>query len=185
MQGRSRLISCICGASESGKSILARKLSSLAGQPRIVIDPAGSWGEEGVWEEDPWIPLARCLKDGFSGTVILDDADSYLTTTTDRSTWGKIWTQHRHLGIDVIIIMRRIQDLPRVAFSTISRIFVFRTTPGGQVEKYLRNNGFLPDAITVPRVPFEFVECDLFAERWIRRTLTKEDITSYGNPRGK
>lgn len=185
MGERSRLISCICGASESGKTILARKLSALAKQPRVVIDPAGSWGEEGVWADDPWVPVARVLKDGFAGTLILDDADSYLTTTSDRATWGRIWTQHRHLGIDVLILMRRIQDLPRVAFSTIGRVFIFRTTPGGQVERYLRGNGYLPESIAVPRVPFEFIECDLFGEKWIRRTLTKSDLARYGNPRGR
>ena len=184
MHTRSRMISFVAGASESGKTILVRKLTTLARQPRIIIDPAGSWGEEGVWEEDPWVPIARVLKEGFEGTIVLDDADSYLGTTGGRATWGKLWTQHRHLGVDVIAIVRRVQEIPRIAWSSCERLFVFRMVPGSPAEQYLHANGYLHRSIEPPRERFEFIECDLFGEKWIRRKLTEADLRRYGNPHG-
>lgn len=181
---RKRVLAFVQGASESGKTILVRYLSAVAKQPRLIIDPAGSWGDEGIWLPDPWSAVARVLRQGFSGTLIFDDADGYLPKSGHQHTWGRLWTQHRHLGVDVFVISRRVQELPLLAWSSAERLYSFRTLPGSPAERYLYARGYVPEGVALPRVPFEYLDCDLFAGRVVRRRLSQDVIRRYGNPRG-
>lgn len=182
---RKRVLAFVTGASASGKTILVRKLTAAAKQPRLIIDPAGSWGELGIWMPDPWVPVARCLREGFSGSIVFDDADRYLPKRGHADTWGICWTQHRHLGIDAFIVARRVQELPELAWSSADRLFVFRTLPGSPAEKYLHGRGYVPAQVELPRQPLEFLDVDLFSGATVRRRLTPRDIQEFGNPRGE
>ncbi|MDR0966278.1 MAG: hypothetical protein LBM75_07245 [Myxococcales bacterium] len=181
---RSRLIMFVVGASESGKTVLVRKIAKLANQPMLVIDPAGSWGDLGICVRDPWAPIARALKSGFNGTLILDDADAYLSSSGSRDTWGQIWTMHRHFGMDLIAMFRRPQEIPKVAFTSCSRLFAFQYMPGTPEYNYLRKRGYVPESIPFPSKRFEYIECDIKAQRYAKRKITARDLQLYGNPRG-
>ncbi len=181
---RKRLLLFICGASESGKTVLARQLSAAAKQPRLVLDPSASWGDEGLWVAKPWDAVARVLREGFSGTVIFDDGDRYLPKRGHQETWGTLWTSHRHLGVDGLVITRRVQELPELAWSSADRLFVFRTMPGSAAEEYLYSRGYVPRDVELPRQPLEYLDVDLFGESVVRRRITPAELKRYGNPRG-
>lgn len=181
---RKRVLAFVAGASESGKTILVRYLTARAGQPRLCIDPAGSWGDDGIQTADEWAAVARVLRAGFSGSIVFDDADGYLPKAGHRDTWGILWSQHRHLGIDAFIVTRRVQEMPLLAWSSAERLFVFRQMPGSPGEKYLYDRGYVPAGVPLPRVPFEYLDVDLFKGRVVRRRLSDSIIRQYGNPRG-
>lgn len=181
---RKRLLAFVAGASASGKTILVRQLTALARQPRLVVDPGGSWGDEGIWMPDPWAGVARVLREGFSGSLVFDDGDRYLPKSGHKSTWGILWTTHRHLGVDAFVVARRVQELPELAWSSADRLFVFRTLPGSPAERYLHGRGYVPQGVELPRAPFEFLDVDLFSGRVVRRRLSPEVVRKYGNPRG-
>ena len=185
MAPRNRLFSFVVGASKSGKTVLVRMLTEAARQPRMVVDPAGTWGQqERVWAPDPWVPVARLLRRGYSGSLVFDDGDRYIPKNGHLGTWGSLWSQHRHFGCDVFIVARRVQELPDVAWSSADRLFVFRTLPGSNAERYLLNRGYVPKEAPIPREPLQYLEVDLFSGEWLQRSLTPEDCRRYGNPRG-
>lgn len=112
----------IAGRNGSGKTTLARKL--VARLDVDVISPTGEWGR---WSHNPEALVTESVKRG-AGGVVLDDCDAYLTGRTSEF-WRRLLSTNRHLGLDVILITRRPQELPHWAVAACTRAYLLALGP--------------------------------------------------------
>lgn len=112
----------IAGRNGSGKTTLARKLVSKLDVQ--VISPSGEWGS---WNAQPERLVTAAIARQASG-VVLDDCDAYLTGSTS-AYWRRLLSTNRHLGLDIILITRRPQELPHWAIAACTRAYVMVLGP--------------------------------------------------------
>lgn len=144
----------ILGAPNSGKSSLMVELAADAlarGRDVRVCDPAGNWPNVGEWPAadddertdaqiaDDWLkPILRSRtrpKEGLASlaweaprplTLLSDDADTFLHGAGSRGPWRRLFTTFRHYRIDHVVTGRRTQDLPKIAFTSATFVYLFR-----------------------------------------------------------
>lgn len=115
----------IAGRNGAGKTTLARKLvSSTPPELLAVVSPSGEWGE---WASPPESLVTRAVARG-SRVLVLDDCDAYLTGQTSEF-WRRLLSTNRHLGLDVVLLTRRPQELPRWAVAAATRAYLLRLGP--------------------------------------------------------
>lgn len=112
----------VAGRNGSGKTTLAKKL--VARLRPVVISPTGEWGE---WHSMPETIAARAVADKAS-CLVLDDSDAYLTGRTSEF-WRRLLSTNRHLGLDVVLITRRPQELPHWAVAAATRAYILALGP--------------------------------------------------------
>ena len=129
----------IFGASESGKSTLAKKISlhfwQMEKRPSVVLDPVSqaNWGnhakmftsDEKFWK---YIDLGNVLPPGKSPKnclIIVDD--SSVTINRDNSLNG-VFTVMRHKGHKLIVIGHSANNLLPQMRQQLQRVFLFRQT---------------------------------------------------------
>lgn len=115
----------IAGRNGTGKTTLARKLvSSVDAKELCVVSPSGEWGE---WSSNVPAVVTAALKRGCRA-LVLDDCDAYLTGV-ESEFWRRLLSTNRHLGLDVVLITRRPQELPRWSIAAATRLYVLRLGP--------------------------------------------------------
>lgn len=115
----------VVGRNGVGKTTLARRLVSGFGAERVaVVSPTGEWGS---WESPPEPLVTRAIAAGVD-VLVLDDCDAYLRGSTS-DFWRRLLATNRHLGLDVLLLSRRPQELPHWAVAAATRAYVFRLGP--------------------------------------------------------
>ena len=125
----------VAGRNGTGKTTLARKLvSSVAPEALCVVSPSGEWGsweaqrvERGRVVAGPQRIVTAALKAG-ARVLVLDDCDAYLAGV-ESEFWRRLLSTNRHLGLDVVLITRRPQELPRWSIAAATRLYVLRLGP--------------------------------------------------------
>lgn len=115
----------IAGRNGSGKTTLARRLVSRFDAARVcVIAPSGEWGVWGSLPEE--LIRAAIARDALA--LVLDDCDAYLTGSTSEF-WRRLLATNRHLGVDVVLITRRPQELPMWSVAAATRAYLLTLGP--------------------------------------------------------
>lgn len=170
----------VLGAPSSGKTSLEQELvdeALRAGRKVAILDPAGQFPGLGEWPGyrpvpnplhpaekipacDAW--LASLRKTGFSGLVVLDDADQYLHAAP-RSVWRDFFASFRHWGVDVIVNTRRPQEVPRMTDANASFVAVFRVRGKHARRAVEAIVGDVVEDINerIPREPFKYLMIDV------------------------
>lgn len=109
-------------------------MSSVDPKELCVIAPSGEWGQweatrvvKGVVVAGPQRLAAAAVKQ-HARVLVLDDCDAYLTGV-ESEFWRRLLSTNRHLGLDVILITRRPQELPRWSIAAATRLYVLRLGP--------------------------------------------------------
>lgn len=183
---RDRQIVFIAGMSRSGKTVLARNIAAVSTEV-VILDPVYAWAGKGVWGPDPWGIVATKLRKGFRGTFIFDDADRYLPKSGAMDTWGTLWSTHRWVGVDLVMITKRVHDLPPVSWSSASRLICFRMKPQSLEASYLKDRGHIPDGFEIPgpSEKFHYLDIDLDSGGAVRRVITPAQLKKYGGVNGQ
>jgi hypothetical protein len=138
MSARERRVVTVLGTVGMGKSALAKKLvanyQDAHGPDSVrVLDPSYSFGDLGEWPGrrgvDEWINEVTGdgegpRNGGWSGLLVLDDADRYLFAHSYDS-FRDVWLANRHLGLDVIVTAHRPQGVPKELLSSSSELWLF------------------------------------------------------------
>lgn len=115
----------VAGKNGAGKTTLVRKLvSSFDARAVLVVSPSGEWGQ---WSADVQALVTRALASGVR-VLVLDDCDAYLTANVG-GFWNRLLSTNRHLGVDVVLVSRRPQELPRWAIAAASRVYLMKLGP--------------------------------------------------------
>lgn len=115
----------VAGRNGAGKTTFARRLvSRFKPESVAVVSPSGEWGE---WASPPEPIVTRAVARG-ARVLVLDDSDAYLTGQTSEF-WRRLLSTNRHLGLDVLLLTRRPQELPRWAVAAATRAYLLRLGP--------------------------------------------------------
>lgn len=150
---RERRIIVALGAPGKGKTALAKMVIAdyrrRHGERSVhIIDPSYSFDGEGVWPGRNKVPKQRAdgktiwvsaidahidtltaggrgpRFGGWSGLLVLDDADRYLTAGGNEY-WRDIWLANRHLGLDVLVTAHRAAAVPKDLLGSAYELWLF------------------------------------------------------------
>lgn len=171
----------ILGAQASGKTSLVDEWINTYPGRVLMIDPNAQWGDDprAVW---PGVGSAlrdyiESLKGEFSGLIVLDDADRYLSAhTSEGSVWRDLFTSNRHWRVDILVIARRPQGIPKDLIAGSSHLALFRIREP-YARKYLGDVIDIPDlAKKIPRQPFKYLWVDVDAGKASLKATKKRAI---------
>lgn len=182
----------VMGASGHGKtSLLWQQVeeAALAGKRVAIVDPKNQWPE---WQNPAGLPrwpangvhgvddLLRALIDsGEVDVIILDDADMYLHSQA-RTVFAELFSSYRHIGVDLVVNTRRPQEVPKIAFSSISYLALFNQREPHAQEYIARLIAMDPQAINkVPRKKFQYLLVNVdTGESKVYRTRRMPEVAS-------
>ncbi len=165
------------GAPGCGKTTIVATLvqeAAASGRDVRILDPAGSWPEVGEWPDtgpedvrgpeeraEAWIVALRKerRKKGSPPPpmlLVLDDCDTYLGGGQPRGVWRDLFTTFRHWRLDLILVARRTQDVPKIVFTSASYCYLFTHREVGALT-YMRAYLGAPATRAIPSEPYRYV----------------------------
>lgn len=188
-----RRLTLYMGAVGTGKTTLLRQhvryYRDVLRRQTLILDVEGQWrdvgGEtpdfEAGEDEDDWL-RRRVLSGEFrGGLLVLDDADSYLDGAAlgKRSPWRRLFTTFRHVGksvggsgLDVAVVTRRVQEVPKIVSMAASTIFIFALAEPLAVER-VRSSWGDKAARMIPTRDYEFLRIDVRPRPDVPMRLTR------------
>lgn len=186
-------LAIVVGAPGMGKSTLAEEWIAEWVKERkgrgvlAVLDPArqfrhlpggvASWPGEGNPRDhrgpearaDEWIAALKVARASAGGDpppclVVLDDADVYMNASSPRGIWRDFMMTFRHWRCDVLILGRRSQELPKVAFQNATTIAIFASTEPNAADYLARWLG-TDVARQIPREPHKYLIVDVLTRK--------------------
>jgi hypothetical protein len=199
--GRKHRIVGIFGGPGNGKTTFARLIleeARVAGARCRIVDPKMDFrGGEMPSDPEAWMRTRLEKKD--CDFLLLDDADAYIPkslppskskrgdaendgdTARITSPWRELALRNRHHKIDVLMTVRRAQEVPNVMLSAMEYAVVFKFSPM-DVPGRKRILEAVP-GLELPREGFKFVLCNLDSgERISGRTLPRAPYVEWGAP---
>ena len=164
----------ILGAPGSGKTTLMDRWIQdyrKEGGAVKILDPSAQFGRDGEWPEEGPEEYLKGLKGKFSGLLVLDDADRYLTATP-RGVWRDLFTSFRHWGVNLLVVARRPQGVPKDVIASADEIVIFRLSEV-HARNYLSKLLGFDVAEEVPKERFKFVKISPFDPDEIEHGSTK------------
>ena len=173
----------VLGAPGSGKTTLVEQWIGdymRRGGDVMILDPSAQFGDLGVWPEEGPEAFIINLKGNFHGLLVLDDADRYLSATP-RGIWRDLFTSFRHWGVNLLVVSRRTQGIPKDVIASADDVIIFRLSEP-HARKYLR--GLVGEKATeaIPSKRYEFVKVSPFDPDSMQKgTTTKRKIETLAD----
>lgn len=176
-------MACVLGAPGCGKTTLVETLvedAASAGRDVRILDPGGSWPGVGEWPErnaedvrspeeraEEWIIALRKERRQKGSMpkpmlVVLDDCDTFLGGGQPRGVWRDLFTTFRHWRVDLVLVARRTQDVPKICFTSASYVYLFTHREVGALG-YMRSYIGASATKAIPQEPFRYVLVDIDA----------------------
>lgn len=167
----------VLGAPGTGKTTVVETLvaeAAASGRDVRILDPGGSWPEVGEWPDtgpedvrgpeergEAWIMALRRERRKKGSTprpmlLVLDDCDTYLGGGQPRGVWRDLFTTFRHWRLDVVLVARRTQDVPKIVFTSASYVYLFTHREVGALT-YMRSYLGAAAVKSIPSEPFRYV----------------------------
>jgi GTPase SAR1 family protein len=164
----------ILGAPGSGKTTLVESWIAdykKTGGDVVILDPSRQFPGEGVWPEEGPEKFLMGLKGKFRGLLVLDDADRYLSATP-RGIWRDLFTSFRHWGVNLLVVARRPQGIPKDVIASADEIIIFRLSEV-HARSYLGKLLGRDVAEDIPRDRFRFLMISPFDPENMEKGQTK------------
>lgn len=164
----------ILGAPASGKTTLIDKwikdYRDAGGQVKI-LDPSAQFGSAGEWPSEGPEAYLEGLKGNFSGLLVLDDADRYLSASP-KGIWRDLFTSFRHWGVNLLVVARRPQGVPKDVIASADELVLFRMSEV-HARNYLSKLLGFDVADEIPRDRFKYIKISPFDPDVIEHGTTK------------
>jgi hypothetical protein len=172
-----------------GRGVLA--ILDPARQFRHLPGHVATWPGEGNPRDhrgpearaDEWIAALKIARANEGGDpppclVVLDDADVYLCASSPRGIWRDFFMTFRHWRCDVLILGRRSQELPKVAFQNAASVAIFASTEPNAADYLSRWLGAAV-ARQIPREPHRYLHVDVLSRKvTVGRTRPRAHLTA-------
>jgi hypothetical protein len=121
----------VIGLQDSGKT---RLVKALFGDARVrSIDPFGTFGPPCASAQDA-LKVLSSVEEG--ETLIVDEWTRYGDDVEFTTAFQKFWDEHKHYGVDIVIMARKATQFPPALPDTASHLLVF-ASPGANDKSYL------------------------------------------------
>ncbi len=163
----------VLGAPGSGKtSLVASWIEDYQkrGGDVLILDPSAQFGDAGIWPDDGPENFLLDIKGKFRGLLVLDDADRYLSATP-RGIWRDLFTSFRHWGVNLLVVARRPQGIPKDVIASADEVIIFRLSEV-HAKKYLKELVGADILEEIPRDRFKFLMVSPFEPEKISHGTT-------------